>query len=383
MQTLVQFLRSQTVLVVSAVLALVSCFLVPPSLSYVSYVDWRVLGLLFSLMAVVAGLRTAGTFRVLTEFLLRKVNSMRVIALLLVLLCFGFSMFLTNDVTLITLVPFTLLVFRQMTGSEKALVHTLVLETLAANLGSMLTPIGNPQNLYLYSQYDLSLGTFFRTMAPYTALSLMLLVVLTLVLVPGGAASLSEGRTFHSFHRKTFFVYAALFLLCLLSVARVLDWRVLLVAVLAVVVIENYRLLRMVDYSLLLTFVFFLCFHRQRREPAGRAGVPRERRARPRSGDRHPGVAGHFERSGRALVVEVHDGRHRPSDRCEPRRTGDADRLHGKPHYVPAVRRFFPCAAGAVLRRVHTLEPRVPRGAVRAGARARITMGGSPKGERL
>ena len=253
MQTLVQFLRSQTVLVVSAVLALVSCFLVPPSLSYVSYVDWRVLGLLFSLMAVVAGLRTAGTFRVLTEFLLRKVSSMRVIALLLVLLCFGFSMFLTNDVTLITLVPFTLLVFRQMTGSEKALVHTLVLETLAANLGSMLTPIGNPQNLYLYSQYDLS-------MAPYTGLSLALLVVLTLVLVPGGAASLSEGSTFHSFHRKTFFVYATLFLLCLLSVARVLDWRVLLVAVLAVVVFENYRLLRMVDYSLLLTFVFFFVF---------------------------------------------------------------------------------------------------------------------------
>ena len=260
MQTLVQFLRSQTVLVVSAVLALVSCFLVPPSRAYVSYVDWRVLGLLFSLMAVVAGLRTAGTFRVLTEFLLRKVTSMRVIALLLVLLCFGFSMFLTNDVTLITLVPFTLLVFRQMAGSEKALVHTLVLETLAANLGSMLTPIGNPQNLYLYSQYDLSLGVFFRTMAPYTALSLVLLVVLTLVLVPGGAASLSEGSTFHSFHRKTFFVYAALFLLCLLSVARVLDWRVLLVAVLAVVVLENYRLLRMVDYSLLLTFVFFFVF---------------------------------------------------------------------------------------------------------------------------
>lgn len=260
MQTLVQFLRSQTVLVVSAVLALVSCFFVPPSLAYVSYVDWRVLGLLFSLMAVVAGLRTAGTFRVLTEFLLRKVSSMRVIALLLVLLCFGFSMFLTNDVTLITLVPFTLLVFRQMAGSEKALVHTLVLETLAANLGSMLTPIGNPQNLYLYSRYDLSLGLFFRTMAPYTALSLVLLVVLTLVLVPGGAASLSEGSTFHSFHRKTFFVYATLFLLCLLSVARVLDWRVLLVAVLAVVVLENYRLLRMVDYSLLLTFVFFFVF---------------------------------------------------------------------------------------------------------------------------
>ena len=182
MQTLVQFLRSQTVLVVSAVLALVSCFLVPPSLSYVSYVDWRVLGLLFSLMAVVAGLRTAGTFRVLTEFLLRKVNSMRVIALLLVLLCFGFSMFLTNDVTLITLVPFTLLVFRQMTGSEKALVHTLVLETLAANLGSMLTPVGNPQNLYIYDVYKLTAMDFIRTILPSGIAALVVLVLLTLII---------------------------------------------------------------------------------------------------------------------------------------------------------------------------------------------------------
>lgn len=260
MQTLLQFLRSQTVLVVAFVLAAGSCVLVPPSFAYVSYVDWRVLGLLFCLMAVVSGLRTAGTFRVLTEVLLRRVSSARSIALLLVLLCFGFSMFLTNDVTLITLVPFTLLVFRQVAGDEKALVHTLVLETLAANLGSMLTPIGNPQNLYLYSKYDLALGEFFRTMAPYTALSLVLLVALTVVLVPGGHAALEEGSSFHSFHRRTFALYAGLFLLCVLSVARVLDWRVLMGVVLAAVLIENRRLLLMVDYSLLFTFVFFFVF---------------------------------------------------------------------------------------------------------------------------
>ncbi len=363
MNTVVQFLRSQTVLVVSAVLALASCFLVPPSLSYVSYVDWRVLGLLFSLMAVVAGLRMAGTFRVLTEVLLRKVNSLRLIALLLVLLCFGFSMFLTNDVTLITLVPFTLLVFRQMTGSEKALVHTLVLETLAANLGSMLTPIGNPQNLYLYSEYDLSLGTFFRTMAPYTALSLVLLVVLTLVLVPAGTASLSEGSSFHSFHRKTFFVYAALFLLCLLSVARVLDWRIVLAAVLAVVVIENYRLLRMVDYSLLFTFIFFFVF-------IGNVGSL-------------PDVREFLENAVRGREVETGILASQvisnvPAALLLSKFTTDGARLligvnlgglgtliasmasHGKPHHVPLLCRLDPRAERPVFPGVHALEHRVP-----------------------
>lgn len=268
MQTVVSFLRSQTILVVSAVLALVSCFLRPPSTSYLSYVDWRVLGLLFCLMAVVTGLRTAGTFRVLTETLLKRFSSTRSISLLLVLLCFGFSMFLTNDVTLITLVPFTLLVFRHIADGERALIHTLVFETLAANLGSMLTPIGNPQNLYLYNRYDLSLAEFFRIMGPYTAVSLVLLTLLTALFARGGrttfrneAGTLTRSdSSFHRFNRRTFAVYAVLFALCLLSVARVLDWRILLVIVLAVVLLENVRLLRMVDYSLLLTFVFFFVF---------------------------------------------------------------------------------------------------------------------------
>ena len=258
MQTLVQFLRSQTVLVVSAVLALVSCFLVPPSLSYVSYVDWRVLGLLFSLMAVVAGLRTAGTFRVLTEFLLRKVNSMRVIALLLVLLCFGFSMFLTNDVTLITLVPFTLLVFRQMTGSEKALVHTLVLETLAANLGSMLTPVGNPQNLYLYSHYGLGAGDFFCITAPIWRLSLLLTLLLCLVL-PRAPLRIELGEK-PSVERKRLWLYLALFALCLLTVFRLIPWPAMLVAVLVALGIFDRKRLLDADFLLLLTFVAFFVF---------------------------------------------------------------------------------------------------------------------------
>ena len=260
MRVLQEFLREQTVLVVSAVLALVSGFFVPPTLSYLSYVDWRVLGLLFCLMTVVAGLRTAGTFRVLTEILLRKVSSLRSIAFLLTGLSFGFSMFLTNDVTLITLVPFTLMVFRHIAGSETVLVRTLVFETVAANLGSMLTPVGNPQNLYLYNRYDLPLSEFFCTMAPYSAVSFLLLAALTAALVPGGKAALESGSTFHSFHKKTFALYAVLFALCLLSVTRALDWRLLTAVVLTAVLIENRRLLRMVDWSLLLTFLFLFVF---------------------------------------------------------------------------------------------------------------------------
>lgn len=264
MQTLLAFIRHQTVLVVSGILALLSCFLVPPSKAYLGYIDTRTLVLLFCLMLVVAGLRTARTFRVLTEYFLRKFRSIRSISLVLVLLAFGLSMFLTNDVTLITLLPFTLLIFRQVPNSEKLLIHTLVMETVAANLGSMLTPVGNPQNLFLYTHYDLTLGTFLKTMGPYSAVSLVLCLVAMYLL--GKTSRVDTGdfthsdNTYHTLDKKVFFYYGALFLVCLLSVARVLDYRILLAVVLAAVLLENRKLLRAADYSLLLTFVFFFIF---------------------------------------------------------------------------------------------------------------------------
>ena len=153
-----QFLRREPVLSISFVCALVSAFFVPPSAAYLDYIDLRVLCLLFCLMAVVAGLQECGLFLVLAQRLLVGERPVRLISLTLILLPFFCSMLVTNDVALITFVPFALEVLA-LAGQTQRVVPVVVMQTIAANLGSMATPIGNPQNLYLYSCYEMDLGS--------------------------------------------------------------------------------------------------------------------------------------------------------------------------------------------------------------------------------
>ena len=143
------FIKKEAVLVISFLLAVASMFFVTPSAEYVEYIDFRTLALLLCLMLVMAGLNSLGVFRLLADKLLTRTNSTRTLGLTLNLLCFFSSMLITNDVALITFVPFTLIVLKLSDKMNKA-VLLVVLETVAANLGSMLTPIGNPQNLYLF-----------------------------------------------------------------------------------------------------------------------------------------------------------------------------------------------------------------------------------------
>lgn len=141
MKGIVKFLKKEAVLCVSGILAVISCFIVPPSEKYAGYVDLRVLILLFCLMLTVAGIRQTGAFSVICEALMKKFRSIKAVGLVLVLLSFFMSMLLTNDVTLVTIVPFTLLMFDNISGEKgRAEIVLLVLETAAANLGSMLTP---------------------------------------------------------------------------------------------------------------------------------------------------------------------------------------------------------------------------------------------------
>ena len=143
-------LRKEPVLCIAAVCAAASTLLNPPSPAYLNYIDWRVLTLLFCLMAVVAGLQECGVFAVLAQRLLAGERRMRLVSLALVLLPFFVSMVVTNDVALITFVPFAVLVLG-LIGRTEYLAPLVVLQTMAANLGSMATPVGNPQNLYLYA----------------------------------------------------------------------------------------------------------------------------------------------------------------------------------------------------------------------------------------
>lgn len=151
-------------------------FLVPPSADYIGYIDFRVLELLFCLMAAVAGMQQEGVFLVLAQKILAGKKSLRLLTLTLVMLPFFSSMLITNDVALITFVPFAVLVL-ELTGQTKHLAWVVTLQTIAANIGSMLTPVGNPQNLYLSSFYQLAAGDFFAVTIPIVLLSFVLLAL--------------------------------------------------------------------------------------------------------------------------------------------------------------------------------------------------------------
>lgn len=253
------FCKAQPVLVISFIAALVTVFLVPPDIKYLGYCNRTVLIELFALMASVAGLRSVGLFENATQLLLRHAGSVRRLGLIFVLLCFFSSMLVTNDVALLTFVPLTLLVFQKLKGvGEGTRILAIVLESAAANLGSMLTPIGNPQNLYLYDAYQLTMADFMKTMLPPGITGLVCLVLLTLLLPQMPCTT--EAQPAVPLPKKETIGYSILFFACLLAVFRVLpDWGCLLAAVLIALVL-NPKLLLKVDYALLATFVCFFVF---------------------------------------------------------------------------------------------------------------------------
>jgi len=247
------FLKKNTVLAVAAALAVLSMFFVPPDGAYVSYINAHVLTVLFVLMASVSGFSAAGIFVKLSAALTRRTRSPRKLALMLVLLCFFLSALITNDVALITFVPFTLGLF----GGGRRAIPVVVMETVAANLGSLLTPIGNPQNLFLYSHYGLGLGEFFGAVWLLGAVCLVLVLGLTRALVKEGAPC--ESRSEEAVQATAFPLvrYGLMFLLGLLCVLNVLHWSLCLAVCLLMMLIFDRPLFRCVDYSLLLSFVAF------------------------------------------------------------------------------------------------------------------------------
>ena len=246
--------QRETVFCVSLVLAVLSALAVRPDAAYLSYPDYRTLALLFCLMLIVAGFRSLGVFERLGRALLRRAGSLRELSIALVLLCFFCSMVITNDVTLITFVPFTLLVFR-MIRREGRVLTLVVLETIAANLGSMATPIGNPQNLYLCSAAGLTMAQFARAVLPYAGLSLVLLLAVLLLQRDEPLGEERPEEEGEAAPLSALAPYLLLLALCLLVV-----FVPVLLCVAAVVLAVNRRLFRSVDYFLLLTFLCFFIF---------------------------------------------------------------------------------------------------------------------------
>lgn len=268
-----QFIRREPVLSISFVCALVSAFFVPPSAAYVDYIDLRVLCLLFCLMAVVAGLQECGLFLVMAQRLLAGERPVRLISLTLILLPFFCSMLVTNDVALITFVPFAILVL-EMVGRRDLLIPIISLQTVAANLGSMATPVGNPQNLFLYAHFSLSMGDFLSLLLPLTLISLVGLAAAGLYFGGKGRISVSFPEQVRLTSPKHLALYLVLFGLCLLSVCRILPYGILTVLVIVSLLLARRQLLGQVDYMLLLTFVCFFIFSGNLGQmPAVRAGL--------------------------------------------------------------------------------------------------------------
>lgn len=299
-----EIVRKDPVLVVAVVLAVISCAAVPPDAAYAEYVDLRTIGMLFSLMTIMAGLSRLGVFRIACRHLLSAVRGPRRLALALTLLAFFSSMLITNDVALVTFVPFALLALRTLDSPRHAC-FTVVMMTIAANLGSMLTPIGNPQNLYLYSTSHMALTDFLLLMLPYAAATLVLLVgaIAFFGRIPehakekaarsvdaGNPASSSEDGSADSpatcgeadnaasaaDANETpqlasdaddpapsplrVLPWAVLFVLALLSVAHILPYQAIVAVTIVVALAADRRALLHVDYALLFTFIAFFVF---------------------------------------------------------------------------------------------------------------------------
>ncbi len=262
---IVNFAKKETVLFAAVLLAFGSMVCVPPDMQYLSYIDYRVLALLFCLMTVMEGFKSTGFFAAVAGKLLEKVKTFRQLYLVLVFLCFFTSMWITNDVALLTFVPFTVLVLR-MTGLEQEMIPVIVLQTIAANLGSMTTPVGNPQNLYLYSISGMGIGAFLQTMGPLTLISAGLIFLICLIHKDFPIRQGMLGKEIVGVRKAgENQVLAVLFFISLLSVFRILSWQLLLLIVLAFCIgikafcKEKYLPLE-ADFGLLLTFVAFFIF---------------------------------------------------------------------------------------------------------------------------
>lgn len=248
----IEFLKKECVLVIAVTLAILSSFISIPKMSYI---DFKVLILLFNLMVVVAAFKELKVLDSIAIGLLKKCNTYTSISLALVFITFISSMIVTNDVALITFVPLSIVIARK---ANINVLKIVIFQTLAANLGSSFTPMGNPQNLFIYSFYNLSPIDFFKITLPIVILAVLFLVLLVF---KDKKMNLSlDLEDVKIDNKRDVYLFGGLFLIILLSVFHVIDYKVTFLITIVMVLILNKKLFSQVDYSLLITFIGFFIF---------------------------------------------------------------------------------------------------------------------------
>ena len=248
----IEFLKKECVLVIAVTLAILSSFISIPKLSYI---DFNVLILLFNLMVVVTAFKELKVLDSIAIGLLKKCNTYTSISLALVFITFISSMIVTNDVALITFVPLSIVIARK---ANINVLKIVVFQTLAANLGSSFTPMGNPQNLFIYSFYNLSPIDFFKITLPIVVLAVLFLVLLVF---KDKKMNLSlDLEDVKIDNKRDVYLFGGLFLIILLSVFHVIDCKVTFLITIIMILLLNKKLFSQVDYSLLITFIGFFIF---------------------------------------------------------------------------------------------------------------------------
>ena len=254
------FLRKNAVLVIALTLAAFSALIVPPDAQYASYYDFKTLSCLFVTLAVVCALKNINFFSILAHRIILLTGTARTAALALIYITFIGSMLIANDMALITFLPLGYFVF-SIIGSKKDMATVFILQNIAANLGGMLTPFGNPQNLYLYTHFSIPTNEFMQIMFWPFVVSIALVTACCLFIPDRNlrfASTAKKGEFTLPVARTVF--YLALFSLSLLMVFRVLPVLPVLIITIVALLLTDRKALKMVDWGLLFTFVCFFTF---------------------------------------------------------------------------------------------------------------------------
>ena len=251
------FIKKNAVMCIAFVAAVITSFIIPVDKEYINYFDYKTLTCLFCVLAVVCALKNIKFFYMLARKVVQLFKNARLSILALVYITFIGSMLIANDMALLTFLPLGYLVLTT-TGKQKYMAFTFIMQNIAANLGGMLTPFGNPQNLYLYSKFEIPNLEFMGIMAPPFILSVILITACCFIFVKPEPLSLSDEKILLNPTKTT--VYLVLFALSIAIVFRGIPYWIGLIVIPIVLLFMDRKALVMVDYGLLFTFVFFFIF---------------------------------------------------------------------------------------------------------------------------
>ena len=251
------FIKKNIVMAIAMVAALITCFLVPPDAAYLGYFDFKTLTCLFCVLAVVCALKNINFFYILAKKLIQVFRNARVCVLALVYITFIGSMLIANDMALLTFLPLGTYVITS-TGKSRYMAFTYIMQNIAANLGGMLTPFGNPQNLYLYTKFQIPTTEFMGIMAAPFVVAVALITLCCIIFVKPDPFEMKDEKVQLPVGRSI--AYMLLFFLAIAIVFRGIPYWIGLIVIPAVLLFMDRQALKMVDYPLLFTFVFFFIF---------------------------------------------------------------------------------------------------------------------------